>query len=208
MRTLEANGLNSLFLSFTAADVKNDIKSEAKDELGPPPSTPSSVSTGSRAKQDGLKAEERQRIAKERREERAKTLAAKKSLWLEREEKAKLLREKQVDERRKKLEEQRLKTEKRRAAQEERERLKHEKNKRTFPVTLCIAVPQVRYCGHRPSTLVVGHLVMVLGLGAGDGIGSWCWDWRLVLLERRRRVSSELTGCFIGRCSTLPADCS
>uniref|UniRef100_A0A4W3ILZ0 MAP7 domain-containing protein 1-like n=1 Tax=Callorhinchus milii TaxID=7868 RepID=A0A4W3ILZ0_CALMI len=69
--------------------------------------------------------------------------AAKKSLWLEREEKAKLLREKQVDERRKKLEEQRLKTEKRRAAQEERERLKHEKNKVT--ITHWLSIPNYKW---------------------------------------------------------------
>lgn len=57
------------------------------------------------------------------------TLAAKKNQWLEKEEKARQLREQQLEERRRKLEEQRLKTEKRRAALEERQKQKLEKNK-------------------------------------------------------------------------------
>lgn len=56
-------------------------------------------------------------------------LAAKKTQWLEKEEKARQLREQQLDERRKKLEEQRIKAEKRRAALEERQKQKLEKNK-------------------------------------------------------------------------------
>ena len=59
--------------------------------------------------------------------------AAKKAVWLEKEEKAKVLREKQLQERRRRLEEQRLKAEQRRAALEERQRQKLEKNK----VRLC-----------------------------------------------------------------------
>lgn len=55
--------------------------------------------------------------------------AAKKAVWLEKEEKAKALREKQLQERRRRLEEQRLKAEQRRAALEERQRQKLEKNK-------------------------------------------------------------------------------
>ena len=55
--------------------------------------------------------------------------AAKKSQWLEKEEKARQLREQQLEERRRKLEEQRIKTEKRRSALEERQKQKQEKNK-------------------------------------------------------------------------------
>ncbi|XP_075709401.1 MAP7 domain-containing protein 1 isoform X2 [Rhinoderma darwinii] len=83
-------------------------------------------------KLDTQKAEQRQKQAKERREERAKYLAAKKSVWLEKEEKAKQLREKQLQDRRKKLEEQRLKAERKRIVLEERQRLKHEKNKEKY----------------------------------------------------------------------------
>lgn len=56
-------------------------------------------------------------------------LAAKKTQWLEKEEKARQLREQQLEERRRKLEEQRIKAEKRRAALEERQKHKLEKNK-------------------------------------------------------------------------------
>lgn len=55
--------------------------------------------------------------------------AAKKAQWLEKEEKARRLRESQLEERRRKLEEQRLKAEKRRAVLEEKQRQKLEKNK-------------------------------------------------------------------------------
>ncbi|KAM9320136.1 MAP7 domain-containing protein 1, partial [Gastrophryne carolinensis] len=85
-----------------------------------------------RQKLDTQKAEQRQKQAKERREERAKYLAAKKNVWLEKEEKAKQLREKQLQDRRKKLEEQRIKAERKRILLEERQRLKHEKNKEKY----------------------------------------------------------------------------
>lgn len=56
-------------------------------------------------------------------------LAAKKTQWLEKEEKARQLRDQQLEERRRRLEEQRIKAEKRRAALEERQKQKLEKNK-------------------------------------------------------------------------------
>ncbi|XP_010643575.1 MAP7 domain-containing protein 1 [Fukomys damarensis] len=88
------------------------------------------------AKQDVKKPGERHKLAKERREERAKYLAAKKAVWLEKEEKAKVLREKQLQERRRRLEEQRLKAEQRRAALEERQRQKLEKNKERYEAAI------------------------------------------------------------------------
>ncbi|KAK7139470.1 hypothetical protein R3I93_016568 [Phoxinus phoxinus] len=101
-------------------------------------STPGS-SPNPPAKKDGVSSEQRQKQAKKRREERAKYLdqrtqeqAAKKAQWLEKEEKARRLRESQLEERRRKLEEQRLKTEKRRALLEEKQRQKLEKNKERY----------------------------------------------------------------------------
>lgn len=94
------------------------------------------VSDSPLAKQDVKKAGERHKLAKERREERAKYLAAKKAVWLEKEEKAKALREKQLQERRRRLEEQRLKAEQRRAALEERQRQKLEKNKERYEAAI------------------------------------------------------------------------
>lgn len=55
--------------------------------------------------------------------------AAKKNQWMEKEEKARQLRDQQLEERRRKLEDQRLKAEKRRVALEERQKQKLEKNK-------------------------------------------------------------------------------
>ncbi|XP_072358152.1 MAP7 domain-containing protein 1a isoform X2 [Scyliorhinus torazame] len=107
-------------------------KCPAKNEPHLPHSKSTGMGKSPRAKQDGLKAEARQRQARQHREERAKNLAAKKAIWLEREEKAKILREKQMEDRRKRLEEQRLKIEKRRAVLEERQRLKLQKNKERY----------------------------------------------------------------------------
>uniref|UniRef100_A0A8C6K979 MAP7 domain containing 1 n=1 Tax=Nothobranchius furzeri TaxID=105023 RepID=A0A8C6K979_NOTFU len=89
-----------------------------------------------KSKRDVTKSEERQKLAKERREEKAKYLAAKKTQWLEKEEKARQLREQQLEERRRKLEEQRIKAEKRRAALEERQKQKLEKNKERYEAAI------------------------------------------------------------------------
>ncbi|XP_054018611.1 ensconsin isoform X8 [Dryobates pubescens] len=76
-----------------------------------------------------LKVDDRQRLARERREEREKQLAARESIWLEREERARQHYERHLEERRKKLEEQRLKEERRRAAVEEKRRQRLEEDK-------------------------------------------------------------------------------
>ncbi|XP_034973658.2 MAP7 domain-containing protein 1 isoform X1 [Zootoca vivipara] len=90
-----------------------------------------------RTKQDIQKAQARHKLARERREERAKHLvAAKRVLWLEKEEKARVLREKQLEERRRRLEEQRVRAEKRRAVLEERQRQKLEKNKERYEAAI------------------------------------------------------------------------
>ncbi|XP_063168208.1 MAP7 domain-containing protein 1 isoform X2 [Candoia aspera] len=93
-------------------------------------------SASPRAKQDSQKAQARHRLARERREERAKHLAAKRAVWLEKEEKARVLREKQLEERRRRLEEQRVRAEKRRAALEERQRQKLERNKELYEAAI------------------------------------------------------------------------
>ncbi|XP_053351012.1 MAP7 domain-containing protein 1a isoform X1 [Clarias gariepinus] len=105
---------------------------------------PKSTSTPSpHNKKDAVKLEERQKLAKERREEKAKYFeqrdqvqAAKKSEWLEKEERARQSREQQLQDRRRKLEDQRLKAEKRRAALEERQKQKLEKNKERYEAAI------------------------------------------------------------------------
>ncbi|KAM6185229.1 ensconsin [Rhynchocyon petersi] len=76
-----------------------------------------------------LRVDDRQRLARERREEREKQLAAREIVWLEREERARQHYEKLLEERKKKLEEQRQKEERRRAAVEEKRRQRLEEDK-------------------------------------------------------------------------------
>ncbi|XP_059767144.1 MAP7 domain-containing protein 2 isoform X11 [Balaenoptera ricei] len=71
-----------------------------------------------------LKSDERQRLAKERREEREKCLAAREQQILEKQKRAKLQYEKQIEERWRKLGEQRQREEQKRAAVEEKRRQK------------------------------------------------------------------------------------
>ncbi|XP_053744048.1 ensconsin isoform X10 [Synchiropus splendidus] len=72
------------------------------------------------------KIDERQRLARERREEREKQNAVKEAQWQAREERARQHYEKLLEEKKRKLEEQRMKEEKRRAAVEEKRRQKLE----------------------------------------------------------------------------------
>ncbi|KAK3558865.1 hypothetical protein QTP86_031988, partial [Hemibagrus guttatus] len=113
-------------------------KTEPSGKPGSRPSTPANSSTPQN-KKDGVSSEQKQKLAKQRREERAKYLeqrtqeqAMKKAQWLEKEEKARRLRESQLEERRRRLEEQRLRAEKRRALLEEKQRQKLEKNKERY----------------------------------------------------------------------------
>ncbi|XP_042345579.1 MAP7 domain-containing protein 1a isoform X2 [Plectropomus leopardus] len=112
-----------------ATPTKSDIISRS-------PGSPASPVRRSKGGKDIMKSEERQKLAKERREEKARYLAAKKTQWLEKEEKARQLREQQLEERRRKLEEQRIKAEKRRAALEERQKQKLEKNKERYEAAI------------------------------------------------------------------------
>uniref|UniRef100_A0A1A7XZ21 Microtubule-associated protein 7 domain containing 1b n=2 Tax=Iconisemion striatum TaxID=60296 RepID=A0A1A7XZ21_9TELE len=107
-----------------------------------PGSTPGPCSSP-QPKKDSMSSEQRQKLARERREERAryieqqtKVQAAKKAQWLEKEEKARRLRESQLEERRRRLEEQRMKAEKRRALLEEKQRQKLEKNKDRYEAAI------------------------------------------------------------------------
>ncbi|XP_037532079.1 MAP7 domain-containing protein 1a isoform X6 [Nematolebias whitei] len=134
------------------ADNTQRMESPARKEMDRSLNTPTKPNITSRtpgspaspkSKRDVPKSEERQKLAKERREEKAKYLeelsklqAAKKTQWLEKEEKARQLREQQLEERRRKLEEQRIKAEKRRAALEERQKQKLEKNKERYEAAI------------------------------------------------------------------------
>nr|KAF6320608.1 MAP7 domain containing 2 [Pipistrellus kuhlii] len=71
-----------------------------------------------------LRCDERQRLAKERREEREKFMAAREQQFLEKQKRAKIQYEKQMEERWRKLEEQRRRENQKRAAVEEKRRQK------------------------------------------------------------------------------------
>ncbi|KAG3290330.1 microtubule associated protein 7, transcript variant X15 [Ictidomys tridecemlineatus] len=110
--------------------------SKAQDKKNAP-TRPSSTASGQNSIHSGnkpelplvLRVDDRQRLARERREEREKQLAAREIVWLEKEERARQHYEKHLEERKKKLEEQRLKEERRRAAVEEKRRQRLEEDK-------------------------------------------------------------------------------
>ncbi|XP_011607602.2 MAP7 domain-containing protein 1b isoform X2 [Takifugu rubripes] len=139
---LETDGDRGLKDSLASDDsAVNDLspktdsspKTETKTDFSP--STPG-TSSSPQPKKDSMTSEQRQKLAKERREERARYIAAKKVQWLEKEEKARRLRESQLEDRRRRLEEQRLKAEKRRALLEEKQRQKLEKNKERYEAAI------------------------------------------------------------------------
>nr|XP_056715921.1 MAP7 domain-containing protein 3 [Euleptes europaea] len=97
-----------------------------------PPSIP--IKTATKPVIDGsiLRSEERQRLARERREEQEKQYAAKETQILEKEKKAKLQYEKQIEEKQKRLKEQKQKEQQRRAAVEEKRKQKIEEEKEHY----------------------------------------------------------------------------
>ncbi|XP_058027024.1 ensconsin isoform X4 [Ahaetulla prasina] len=107
--------------------------SKVPDKKAVSSSRPSSALFGQGANSAGaktaLKVDERQRLARERRVEQEKLLAAREAAWLEKEEKARQYYEKHLEERKKKLEEQRLKEERRRVAVEEKRKQRIEEDK-------------------------------------------------------------------------------
>ncbi|XP_076784176.1 ensconsin isoform X1 [Arvicanthis niloticus] len=123
--------LNSFyFLDFASDGYKVQEKRTA-------PSRPTSTVSGQTSNHSGnkpdpppvLRVDDRQRLARERREEREKQLAARETVWLEREERARQHYERHLEARKKKLEDQRLKEERRRAAVEEKRRQRLEEDK-------------------------------------------------------------------------------
>ncbi|XP_043995859.1 MAP7 domain-containing protein 2a isoform X2 [Gambusia affinis] len=94
------------------------------------PSHLTSNNHGGKQSQEGyMKTDDRMRLAKERREERERSLAAREQLIREKERRAQLQYERTVEERWKRLEEQRQKEELRRAAVEEKRRQQFEEER-------------------------------------------------------------------------------
>ncbi|KFU99023.1 Ensconsin, partial [Pterocles gutturalis] len=117
------------------------IAEERRSQSGVSPiavQTSINIKTATKPVIDGstLRTEERQRLARERREEREKQHAAKESQILEKERKAKLQYEKQLEERQRKLKEQKQKEEQRRAAVEEKRKQKIEEEKEKYEAVM------------------------------------------------------------------------
>nr|XP_020835864.1 ensconsin-like isoform X1 [Phascolarctos cinereus] len=98
------------------------------------PAQPSNMKSSTKPVIDGsvLRSDERQRLARERREEREKQYAFKETQLLAKEKKVKLQYEKQLEERQRKLKEQKQKEQQRRAAAEEKRRQKLDEEKEHY----------------------------------------------------------------------------
>ncbi|KAI5609164.1 ensconsin isoform X9, partial [Silurus asotus] len=95
--------------------------------------------------------DERQRLARERREEREKQNAVREAQLLEREERARLYYEKQQEDRRRRLDEQRLKEERRHAAVEEKRRQKLEEEKARYEAVVKRTLEKSRRVKPKPN---------------------------------------------------------
>ncbi|XP_022057463.1 MAP7 domain-containing protein 2 isoform X4 [Acanthochromis polyacanthus] len=103
-----------------------------------PTTNPPAKPQGCRPVIDGasLRIDDRLRVAKERREEADKQQALRESQIMERERKAKLQVERQIEERQKKVEEQRRKEEQKRLAVEEKRKQKQEEEKEHYEAVM------------------------------------------------------------------------
>ncbi|XP_051782868.1 MAP7 domain-containing protein 2-like isoform X5 [Erpetoichthys calabaricus] len=120
--------------------------------------------TGKQILDGFLKTDDRMRLAKERREEREKSLAARDLQILEKEKRAKLQYERQMEERWRKLEEQRQKEELRRAAVEEKRRQRLEEEKERLEAMIRRSMERSQQLEQRPKRWSWGG-----ALSAGSG---------------------------------------
>ncbi|XP_067313748.1 ensconsin isoform X8 [Pseudorasbora parva] len=134
-----ATSLKGLRAQMAAAAQAQAEERRSQAGNSPTPAAPA-VTTKSQTKPviDGaaLRIDDKLRVAKERREEQEKQHAARETQLLERERKARLQVERQMEERQKKLEEQRRKEEQRRVAVEEKRKQKLEEEKEHYEAVM------------------------------------------------------------------------
>nr|XP_015204426.1 PREDICTED: ensconsin isoform X13 [Lepisosteus oculatus] len=161
---------NGNFRKQKAADSQAKLDEKKAPASNRPTSTASGQSSNTGNKQEPLvlKVDERQRLARERREEREKQLAARESALLEREERAKQYYEKHLEERKKKLEEQRVKEERRRAAVEEKRRQKLEEEKERHEAVVRRTIERSQKVKQKPSRWSWGGAVPSGGIHSSD----------------------------------------
>ncbi|XP_037531444.1 ensconsin [Nematolebias whitei] len=126
-----------MYAAAAAQAQAEERRNLAGDSPGPTTNAPAK-SQGCRPVIDGaaLRVDDRLRVAKERREEADRKQAVRESQIMERERKAKLQVERQLEERQKKVEEQRRKEEQKRLAVEEKRKQKHEEEKEHYEAVM------------------------------------------------------------------------
>ncbi|XP_073455313.1 MAP7 domain-containing protein 3 isoform X8 [Aquarana catesbeiana] len=141
------------------------LADERRSQAGSSPNPVQSAISGKANKPviDGssLRTDERQRLARERREERERLNAAKEKELIEKEKKTKLQYEKHMEEKQKKLEEQKLKDEQKRTAAEEKRKQKLHEEKERREATLRRTLERSSQLDQRQKRWSWG--------GAGDG---------------------------------------
>nr|XP_020445480.1 ensconsin-like isoform X3 [Monopterus albus] len=150
--------------SAAAQAQAEERRSLASNSPGPTTNT-SAKPQGCRPVIDGasLRIDDRLRVAKERREEAEKQQALRDSQIMEREHKAKLQVERQMEERQKKVEEQRRKEEQKRLAVEEKRKQKQEEEKEHYEAVMRRTLERSQRVEHRQKRWSWG------GLSDSDG---------------------------------------
>nr|XP_020445558.1 MAP7 domain-containing protein 2-like isoform X13 [Monopterus albus] len=151
-------------MSAAAQAQAEERRSLASNSPGPTTNT-SAKPQGCRPVIDGasLRIDDRLRVAKERREEAEKQQALRDSQIMEREHKAKLQVERQMEERQKKVEEQRRKEEQKRLAVEEKRKQKQEEEKEHYEAVMRRTLERSQRVEHRQKRWSWG------GLSDSDG---------------------------------------
>ncbi|XP_072251549.1 uncharacterized protein map7d3 isoform X6 [Leuresthes tenuis] len=119
-----------------------------------------------------LRVDDRLRVAKERREEAERQQALRESQIMERERKAKLAVERQVEERQKKVEEQRRKEEQKRMAVEEKRKQKQEEEKEHYEAVMRRTMERSQRVEQRQKRWSWGGLITDQDGRAGDSDAS------------------------------------
>ncbi|XP_058253084.1 MAP7 domain-containing protein 2 isoform X12 [Hemibagrus wyckioides] len=133
-----ATSLKGLRAQMAAAAQAQAEERRSLAGTSPAPVTASATKSHTKPVIDGaaLRIDDKLRVAKERREEQEKQQAVRGSQILERERKAKLQVERQMEEKHRKLEEQRRKEEQRRSAVEEKRKQKQEEEKEHYAAVM------------------------------------------------------------------------
>ncbi|CAG5989256.1 unnamed protein product [Menidia menidia] len=163
----------SLHTAAAAQAQAEERRSLAGNSPGPTSNAPAKPQ-GCKPVIDGasLRVDDRLRVAKERREEAERQQALKESQIMERERKAKLAVERQMEERHKKVEEQRRKEEQKRLAVEEKRKQKQEEEKEHYEAVMRRTLERSQRVEQRHKRWSWGGLIIDQDGRAGDSDAS------------------------------------